>query len=302
MISGFRGLFRGRADNIRSSPKYRRQPSPPFPQPQLQQFPSQAEVAVINSTNLFDPFLDNDSSSHPSIPPSPTRSSPTHSQQPPTPQVHSEAIPVPATQRRQSPNISRSDPLPSTIRHRPRPISARPSTYQHFPICDDMNDPADSTTRPHYDNGLQTAPISTRTPGAFPFNTVDVPPSPSPVSTKRRNRKHHRTPSEGVFHMSSDEDISSGPREGVLNPNVRALFGLVSTFNPSPNISSSVFSTPVRPIPPYKRVSVSPSNGSLTSKEKQLEREAAEKAAGYFASSMFQNSPSPDELPDPLLL
>ena len=64
-------------------------------------------------------------------------------------------------------------------------------------------------------------------------------------------------------------------------------------------MSPSAFSTPIRPIPPFKRDSASPS--SSLSNEKQLEREAAEKAAGYFASSMFQNSPSPEELPDPLL-
>ena len=100
--------------------------------------------------------------------------------------------------------------------------------------------------------------------------------------------------------MSSDEDLSSGPGETILNPNVQALFGLVDTFKPSSKMSPSAFSTPIRAIPPFKRDSTSPSYFSL-SHEKQLEREAAEKAAGYFASSMFQNSPSPEELPDPLL-
>jgi len=97
--------------------------------------------------------------------------------------------------------------------------------------------------------------------------------------------------------MSSDEDLSSGPGGTVLT-NGQTLFGIVNAFNPSSKMST--FSTPIRAIPPYKRDSASPSNGSL-SKEKQSEREAAEKAAGYFASSMFQNSPSPDELPNPLL-
>ena len=99
--------------------------------------------------------------------------------------------------------------------------------------------------------------------------------------------------------MSSDEDLSSGPGGSILNPNVQALFGLVNT-TPSSMILPPAFSTPIRAIPPFKRDSTPPSNGSL-SKEKQLEREVAEKAAGYFASSMFQNSPSPEELPDPLL-
>ena len=222
--------------------------------------------------------------------------------------VHAEAIPVPVATRRQSLNISRSDPLPSHTRQRPRPISALPSTYQHFPICDDMNDVADFVapttppplTRHHYDNGPQTAPISSRTPGAFPFNTMGLSSSPPPLASKRGNRKHRRTPSEGVFHMSSDEDLSSGPGGTILNPNVQALFSLANTFVPSSQTSQSPFSTPIRAIPPFKRDSASPSYFSLAH-EKQSEREAAEKVTGYFASSMFQNSPSPEELPDPLL-
>ncbi|KAF8800571.1 hypothetical protein BYT27DRAFT_7199698 [Phlegmacium glaucopus] len=293
--------------------KHGRQPSPPIPQPQSQQIPSQAEVAVVSFINLSDPFLDNDSSFSSNLPSSTIPFNPSgksvnrrqerHTPSPsPTP---SEAIPVPAATRRQMPNMSRSDPIPSYIRQRPRPISARPSTFQHFPICDDMNDVVDAgpTTPPathrHYENGLHTAPIATRAPGTFPFNAMGLH-SPSPVASKRGNRKHRRTPSEGVFHMSSDEDVSSGPDGTVLNPNVKALFGLVNTFNPGSKVSST-FSTPIRSIPPYKRDSASPSNGSRLSKEKQLEREAIEKAAGYFASSMYQNSPSPDELPDPLL-
>ena len=205
-------------------------------------------------------------------------------------------------------NISRSDPLPTHIRQRPRPISALSSPLQDFPICNDMNDAADSglpitppRTRRHHDNGLQTAPISSRTPGAFPFNALPLPSPPSRVASKRGNKKHRRTPSEGVFNMSSDEDLSSsGPGGPGLNPNVQALFGLVNTFNPKSKMLPPAFSTPIRAIPPFKRDSTSPSNGSL-SKESQLERGATEKVAGYFASSMFQNSPSPEELPDPLL-
>ena len=291
--------------------KHGRQHSP-IPQPQLQQIPSQVEATVIssiNSINSFDPFLDNDSSlsSNPSSPTVPSRTSVNRKQHTPTPSlVHAEAIPVPVASRRQSPNISRSDPLPSHIRQRPRPISALPSTFQHFPIYDDMNDvihPSAPTTPPptrrHHDNGLHTAPISSRTPGAFPFNTMGLPSSPPSLARKGGNRKHRRTPSEGVFHMSSDEDLSSGSGGTILNPDVQALFGLVNTFKPSSRTSPSALSTPIRAIPPFNRDSTSPSY--LLSNEKQSECEAAEKAAGYFASSMFQNSPSPEELPDPLL-
>jgi hypothetical protein len=101
--------------------------------------------------------------------------------------------------------------------------------------------------------------------------------------------------------MSSDEDLSScGPGGTILNPNVQALFGIVNTFNPSSKMLPSAFSTPVRAIPPFKGDSTPPFNGSL-SNENQSETEDTEKAAGYFASSMFQNSPGPEALPDPLL-
>lgn len=236
--------------------------------------------------------------SNPSSPSPPSRKSANHKQHTPSSLVHSEATPVPAATRFQTANISLSDPHYFRIHRRPHPISALPSTFQHFPICDDMNEAADLSTqttppptRRDLDNGLQTAPISSRTPGAFLFNT-SLPSSPSPLPSKRN---HRRTPSEGVFHMSSDEDLSSGPDGTNLNPNVQALFGLVNTFKPSPKmLPSAAFSTPFRTIPPFKRDSASPSYGSLQSK-----CEASEKATGYFASSMFQNSPSPEELPDP---
>ena len=160
-----------------------------------------------------------------------------------------------------------------------------------------MNDVADlcaSTTPPptrrDHVNNIQTTPISSRTPGPFPFDTMSSPSSPS----LRRKRKHRKTPSEGVFHMSSDEGLSSGSDGTNLNPNVQTLFGLVNTFKPSSKMLPSAFSTPIRTIPPFKTNSAPPSYGSLQSK-----CGTSEKAAGYFASSMFQNSPNPEELPDP---
>ena len=89
--------------------------------------------------------------------------------------------------------------------------------------------------------------------------------------------------------MSSDDDVSSGPDGTSLNPNVQALFGLVN--NNFKSSSKTLPSTPIRAIPPFRKGSASPSYSS--------KREASEKAAGYFASSTFQNSPSPEELPDP---
>ena len=233
--------------------------------------------------------------SNPPSPSPPSRKSTKHKQHTPSSLiVHSEAIPVPVTTtRRQSLNISRSDSLSSHTHRRPR----RASTFQHLPICDNINVPADLSTpitslptHHDHDNNLQTAPICPRKPGAFPFNNMNLSSSPS---TPPNKRKHRRTQSEGVFHMSSDEDLSSGPYGTSLNPNVQALFGLANTFKPSSN--KKLPSTPIRAIPPFRKSStISPSHGSLNSK-----CEPSEKATGYFASSMFQNSPSPEELPDP---
>jgi hypothetical protein len=93
--------------------------------------------------------------------------------------------------------------------------------------------------------------------------------------------------------MSSDDGLSSGPDGTSLNPNVQALFGFVNTFKIISNLKM-LPSNPVLPIPLFLKGSASPSYGSLQSK-----CEASEKAAGYFARSMFQNSPSPEQLRDP---
>ena len=226
--------------------------------------------------------------SNPPSPSPPSLKSAKHKQRTPSSLVHSDAIPAPVVPRRQSTKISRSDSLPSHICRHPHPTS----TLQRFPICDDMNDTADlsapAPARRDHDNNLQANPISSRKPGVFPSNTLSLPSSPSKLPNRR---KHRRTSSEGVFHISSDEDPSSGHDGTSLNPNVQALFGLVNTPKPS---SKMLPSTPIRPIPPFKKSSTSPSYGSLQSK-----CGTSKNAAVYFASSMFQNSPSPEELPDP---
>ena len=300
-----------------------RQPSPPISQNQL--LSSQAEAAVIfSSTNISDPFLDD--SSHSSALQTPTSSPPTlaprpsgklarrRQQQPqfatPSPSpVMSKAIPVPKSKRTGPSTLSRSEPAPSHMP--PRPTARRSSSAWDFPICDDMTEVGDFDQ----DNTIlsppvtpvrkqfqvpHTAPISGRSPGQFSFNGINN--YPSPVSPKRGGRKHRRAPSEGVFTMSSDEDVSTGPGGAILNPNVKALFGLAHT--PAPE-TSSPFVTPTlsRAVPStHFRESSSPPSAFLLTREKQLEREAADTDAGYFASSIFQNSPSPEELPDPLFV
>lgn len=110
----------------------------------------------------------------------------------------------------------------------------------------------------------------------------------------KKNNKHRRIPSEGVFHMSSDEEVSSGPGGALLNSSVKILFGLTDTPVPVSKMGSAL-SLNTTPSPPKgMKVAAAPSGveNAGTSMDK----------AGFFASSMFQNSPSPEELPDPLLL
>jgi hypothetical protein len=89
--------------------------------------------------------------------------------------------------------------------------------------------------------------------------------------------------------MSSDEESSQGPSSQGL----KMLFGLMPSgrAGSAPASSGRGGSSPARN-------TASPSAARRA--EKEAEREAAERAAGYFASSMFQNSPNPEELPPPL--
>ena len=98
--------------------------------------------------------------------------------------------------------------------------------------------------------------------------------------------------------MSSDEDISTG-----WNPSIGTLFQLTRTPGAGKKAPLHAYSSPfktVAPVSPRSARDLAPA--AAQAKERQFEKEAAEKVAGYFASSSFQNSPSPDELPDPLFL
>ncbi|KAF5310690.1 hypothetical protein D9619_008113 [Psilocybe cf. subviscida] len=244
------------------------------------------------------------------------------------------AIPVPSNVNnnkrsdKHGVQLSRSVPDNSNVNmiQRPRQVPQRSTAYADFPVCDDASEygaqsPPTTPTlskasvAAYHNAGAQrSAPALSQADrasaygvGAFPF------PTSKPTTTPR---KHRRVPSEGVFGMSSDEEASTGAvgtnhynsynqSAPALNENVAKLFGLYeasvkakrmssppgATYSSSSSASSSYtgfgnsFATPA----------------SQVEREKKYEREAAEKL-GYYASSMFQNSPSPDELPDPLLL
>jgi len=155
-------------------------------------------------------------------------------------------------------NVSRSAP------------SAASPAASNFPVCDDTTDvdddhsPLSTPTRERsagtwqqlaFEESPRTAPLDKS--AGFPFGGQLSCNTPSP------SRKHHRTPSEGIFHMSLDEDMAS---TSDASEEQKKLFGFM----------------------PRKPGSVGPS----------VTRAVKEKA-GFFASSVFQNSPSPDELPPP---
>ncbi|KAI0301611.1 hypothetical protein B0F90DRAFT_1718672 [Multifurca ochricompacta] len=170
-------------------------------------------------------------------------------------------------------NLSRSVPTVSSTQSGGRAMGV-------FPICDDLTDVEDDTynddgvfapTTPVrvkggsvtwqqslvYDDGPRTAPLTSHRSG-FPFNSKSTS-----TPTPERKRNHIRSPSEGVFSLSMDEDSSFSSlsdASGELKANIN--------FSPRRRIVSAT-STPI----------------------------GAKK--DFWASSKFQNSPNPDVLPVP---
>ncbi|KAJ3930918.1 MAG: hypothetical protein NXY57DRAFT_1039590 [Lentinula lateritia] len=281
--SNSHSAVRGRRNNTR-------QQSPPLPTSQAEVPPSPTYKS--NSSNPFDPFLDDPNvrskfTRPASIPTLATRPSGklARRRQPnlsPSSSAKAntlpKAIPVPRSFISVGANLSRSDPSASNVRLRVGNLFPAGGS---FPICDDLTDTEDDTdestppvtpTRSRAANrfnlgvsdGPRTAPITASSSG-FPFS---VSSTPSPVGRKTV-RTHHRVPSEGIFAMSSDEE--SITHRGANGPDIdlKALLRLAA-----------------------KRLPLSD--------ESEQEREAAAAAAAaYFASSNFQNSPSPEELPPP---
>jgi hypothetical protein len=297
-----------------------RQPSPP-----IQTTSSQAEGLANNNnhknnskSNLFDPFIVSSDSDTDTNAPRPPTSKPAAAasstpkltnpsgklarrrQRPtaaavtgtPTP-APSKAVPVPRSHNGRHArahsammNLSRSAPITS-------PLSTM-GGGDAFPVCDDTTD-ADELTPPStptrkattwqqttYDDGPRTAPLSSTS--GFPFSHTK---GTSPISTptpSHRQRHHLRSPSEGMFSLSFDEDSASSsdnnanemlfglkPKRGGQG---RDLRGLV-------HVSNATAST-----------STTGSGNSSSSASKAVK-------AALYASSLFQNSPSPDELPPP---
>ena len=293
-----------------------RQPSPPtLPPAQTSQVEG---PSVSQAASLFDPFVD-DASQHkttltlnskPSGKLARRRQPQAGAVPPSAPPASSKAIPLPpVTTRAHVHNLSRSDPaqshMPTEQQRRRSSTATGAIAFDVFPICDDMTDAGDvsdheppvTPTRPKAQNKFTTSPRTAPATGFFPL-LPSAPSSAPQYKSRQGGRKHKRSPSEGVFNMSSDEDTSTG-----WNPSVGTLFQLARTPGAGKRASLQAYSSPfktVAPVTPRSAKDLAPA--AAQAKERQFEKEAAEKVAGYFASSSFQNSPSPDELPDPLFL
>ncbi|PSR99317.1 hypothetical protein PHLCEN_2v4176 [Hermanssonia centrifuga] len=290
------------------------QPSPPPPTRIPQQtrspvnpFRAQSFNHRESDSNLFDPFVVNSGSDNESSESTPSKSGdkpltfrapPQLASRPtgklarrrqsgqaigsPTP---SKAVPVPRVKgTRPIANLARSEPNHNRTTPQ-RPVARRVSTelpiadWDEFPVCDEnvFSPPSTpvrgSTSVPPkhlavtwqqtlLDDAPRTAPLSSTF--TFPFAPGTLCATPSPA---HRRRHHHRVPSEGVFAMSTDEESSSDSSDELKKAmsnltlfNTRAHMGARRT--PSPPVEDGM-------------------------------------PAGFYAGSVFQNSPSPDDLPVP---
>ncbi|KAG1851913.1 hypothetical protein F4604DRAFT_1301534 [Suillus subluteus] len=273
-----------------------RQPSPPILS-QAEGLTSSTQTFTYHSnnpaSNSFDPFVvSSDSDSDNSLPPmtltpkNPSLQAPSLTSQPTgklatrrrrpfpqqiaTPTPSTRAVPVPRSNIQPTRhNLSRSAPSQSAAPLRTARRTSAGSAVD-FPVCDDTTDvdddhsPLSTPTRERsagtrqrlvFEESPRTAPLNTS--AGFPFGGQLSCNTPSP------SRKHYRTPSDGIFHMSLDEDMAS---TSDTSEEQKKFFGFM----------------------PRKSGSVGP---SVT--------RAVKDKAGFFASSVFQNSPSPDELPPP---
>lgn len=270
--------------------------------PSVNSLRSQSFVHRDQDANLFDPFLTNSSDNEVSESP---KSDKTLSFRAP-PQLSSRPTGKLARRRQSgqaenftplksvpagrkghkhpSANLSQSVPA-STFITPQRPATRRVSTdvlpvadWDDFPVCDDMTVISSPTSPIHestsvplqrssvtwqqslIDDAPRTAPLSSSFSYNFPTAATYATPSPA-----HRRRNHQRVPSEGVFAMSTDEESSDSSDE--LRNAVNQL-----------TLSAKHRAQASRRTPP-------PATDSAP--------------ASFYAGSVWQNSPSPDELPVP---
>ena len=268
--------------------------------PNFSNLPSQAEVSNKRNSlpsyslqrrqhNSFDPFLVSSESESDNSPSTPTKANPPVR---PAPNLASRPTGKLA-RRRQNIRDTPSSPTPAKALAVPRPNEQLPTwdspamnlsrsvpslstiksdevARDEFPVCDDLTDAEDD------DVFAPSTPVRSKGPSViyddgprtapltnprsgFPFDT-----KPTPTRTPERKREHARFPSEGVFNLSMDEDSSFfSPPDAFSELKAKADFPL-----------------------PRRRIA------SAASTPKGLKKD-------FWASSKFQNSPSPDVLPIP---
>jgi len=181
----------------------------------------------------------------------------------PTP---SKAVTVPRSHKQRSRenqlNISRSVPSLSTVQ-----------SEITFPVCDDLTDAEDENVfAPSTPVHSKSGSVSWQQPLVYddgprtapltnPRSGFSFKIKPMSTPTPERKQQHARAPSEGVFNLSMDED---------------------SSFTVPSDASSELKAN----LPTRRRIASAASTPLRTKRD-------------FWASSKFQNSPSPDVLPVP---
>ncbi|KAF7797337.1 hypothetical protein EIP86_008532 [Pleurotus ostreatoroseus] len=288
------------------SPSPTRIPQQAEPQSPINPFRAQSYEHRGTGKNLFDSFLANSSSDNESD----SNSSPAKSDDKPSTfrappaltspsgklarrrrgaqnnaQTPSKAVPVPRAKGNHNAHaqLAHSEPTPSAMATPRRPIGRAQTTalplaeWEEFPVCDEtVLSPPSTPVRPSasakrsgatwqqamLDDAPRTAPLSSTF--TFPFAPAVPCATPSPA---HRRRHHHRVPSEGVFAMSTDEESSTDSSDELKKTmNAMPLFGHRAHTG-------------------ARRTPSPPAHGCSP--------------ASFYAGSVFQNSPSPDDLPVP---
>jgi len=178
-------------------------------------------------------------------------------------------MPAPALNLQTPSKLVSVPPTHRSTNSQPISRSAPDVSHSWDHICDDSNDEAPFAP--------PTTPIRSR-PNMNVSFSGSIPKTP-----RRKPRNHRRTSSDYIFAMSSDDETASGPED------LHTLLDFIRSG------STRAFATSTPPPLCVDVRSLSPA-----SREKFFELEAHTEVAGYFASSSFQNSPSPDDLPAPL--
>ncbi|RPD61522.1 hypothetical protein L226DRAFT_575631 [Lentinus tigrinus ALCF2SS1-7] len=300
--------------------RHAHQPSPPparIPSPQKAALAPRAQVSRVKPEDLTsstDPFTDavdatktsGNSFAPPKLATQPSgklarrRQATTQLLDSPTPKVGSRRKPAKAG------NGERTALPQSAFNVAARPLPRRASTdltltrWDSFPICDDSSEYGDGTDTPpttpirevasvppkavagatwqqeslFFDNVPHTAPLSST------YGFPPALPAPSTPTPAQRRRNHQRVPSEGMFAMSSDE---SSPSSSVVDL-TEQLRRRSPVAIPRQRCFTSPAGSPAYDVAPVQQFASASAPSAV---------------GGYFAGSVFQNSPSPDDLPVP---